>query len=206
MSEANLANAELSAQATLAADYFDLRAADSLRALLTRAVALESARARHRAEPTEVRHRDQRRCGRGAGIAGGHPGAARRRGTAARHVRARHRRAHRPSALGAQRRGGAARGDRAAGSGIRAIAASRAQSGHRGGGASNAGGERPHRCRDRRLLSDDQPAGARRLFGESVVDPDQRGQSHLVRRRLGERRRLSGWGAGCRRGASARDL
>ena len=41
VSEANLANAELSAQATLATDYFDLRAADSLRALLTRAVALD---------------------------------------------------------------------------------------------------------------------------------------------------------------------
>lgn len=41
VSEANLANAELSAQATLATDYFDLRAADSLRALLERAVALD---------------------------------------------------------------------------------------------------------------------------------------------------------------------
>jgi NodT family efflux transporter outer membrane factor (OMF) lipoprotein len=41
VSEANLANAELSAQATLATDYFDLRAADSLRALLARAVALD---------------------------------------------------------------------------------------------------------------------------------------------------------------------
>ncbi len=41
VSEANLANAELSAQATLATDYFDLRAADSLRALLTRAAALD---------------------------------------------------------------------------------------------------------------------------------------------------------------------
>jgi NodT family efflux transporter outer membrane factor (OMF) lipoprotein len=41
VSEANLANAELSAQATLATDYFDLRAADSLRALLARAVLLD---------------------------------------------------------------------------------------------------------------------------------------------------------------------
>ena len=41
VSEANLANAELSAQATLATDYFDLRAADSLRALLERAVTLD---------------------------------------------------------------------------------------------------------------------------------------------------------------------
>jgi NodT family efflux transporter outer membrane factor (OMF) lipoprotein len=41
VSEANLANAELSAQATLATDYFDLRAADSLRALLERAVSLD---------------------------------------------------------------------------------------------------------------------------------------------------------------------
>jgi len=41
VSEANLANAELSAQATLATDYFDLRAADSLRALLARAVTLD---------------------------------------------------------------------------------------------------------------------------------------------------------------------
>ena len=41
VSEANLANAELSAQATLATDYFDLRAADSLRTLLERAVALD---------------------------------------------------------------------------------------------------------------------------------------------------------------------
>ncbi len=41
VSEANLANAELSAQATLATDYFDLRAADSLRALLARAVSLD---------------------------------------------------------------------------------------------------------------------------------------------------------------------
>jgi len=41
VSEANLANAELSAQATLATDYFDLRAADSLHALLARAVSLD---------------------------------------------------------------------------------------------------------------------------------------------------------------------
>jgi NodT family efflux transporter outer membrane factor (OMF) lipoprotein len=41
VSEANLANAGLSAQATLATDYFDLRAADSLRKLLTQAVALD---------------------------------------------------------------------------------------------------------------------------------------------------------------------
>jgi len=41
VSEANLANAELSAQATLATDYFDLRATDSLRALLKRAVGLD---------------------------------------------------------------------------------------------------------------------------------------------------------------------
>jgi NodT family efflux transporter outer membrane factor (OMF) lipoprotein len=41
VSEANLANARLSAQATLATDYFDLRAADSLRKLLTQAVALD---------------------------------------------------------------------------------------------------------------------------------------------------------------------
>ena len=63
VSEANLANAELSAQATLAADYFDLRAADSLRALLTRAVALINARSTSR-RTNKVRHRDQRRCGR----------------------------------------------------------------------------------------------------------------------------------------------
>jgi NodT family efflux transporter outer membrane factor (OMF) lipoprotein len=41
VSEANLANARLSAQAMIATDYFDLRAADSLRDLLTRAVALD---------------------------------------------------------------------------------------------------------------------------------------------------------------------
>jgi NodT family efflux transporter outer membrane factor (OMF) lipoprotein len=41
VSEADLANARLSAQATLAADYFDLRAADSLRTLLEQAVALD---------------------------------------------------------------------------------------------------------------------------------------------------------------------
>src|SRR5580692_9438762 len=40
MSEANLANAQLSAQATLAADYFDLRASDSLRTLLAQSVDL----------------------------------------------------------------------------------------------------------------------------------------------------------------------
>jgi NodT family efflux transporter outer membrane factor (OMF) lipoprotein len=41
VSEANLANAQLSAQATLAADYFDLRAADSLRAMLAQSVDLD---------------------------------------------------------------------------------------------------------------------------------------------------------------------
>jgi NodT family efflux transporter outer membrane factor (OMF) lipoprotein len=41
VSRADLANAELSAQATLAADYFDLRASDSLRELLTQAVTLD---------------------------------------------------------------------------------------------------------------------------------------------------------------------
>ena len=40
MSKANIANAQLSAQATLAADYFDLRSADSLRKLLAQAVSL----------------------------------------------------------------------------------------------------------------------------------------------------------------------
>jgi NodT family efflux transporter outer membrane factor (OMF) lipoprotein len=40
VSRANLANAELSAQATLATDYFDLRSADSLRTLLAQSVAL----------------------------------------------------------------------------------------------------------------------------------------------------------------------
>jgi NodT family efflux transporter outer membrane factor (OMF) lipoprotein len=39
VSKADLANAQLSAQATLAQDYFDLRAADSLRELLARSVA-----------------------------------------------------------------------------------------------------------------------------------------------------------------------
>jgi NodT family efflux transporter outer membrane factor (OMF) lipoprotein len=41
VSEANLANARLAAQAMLATDYFDLRAADSLRKLLKQAVALD---------------------------------------------------------------------------------------------------------------------------------------------------------------------
>jgi NodT family efflux transporter outer membrane factor (OMF) lipoprotein len=41
VSEGNLANARLSAQATLATDYFDLRAADSLRKLLAQTVALD---------------------------------------------------------------------------------------------------------------------------------------------------------------------
>jgi len=40
VSKADLANAQLSAQATLATDYFDLRAADSLRILLQQSVAL----------------------------------------------------------------------------------------------------------------------------------------------------------------------
>src|SRR6202789_3186912 len=40
MREANLANALLSAQATLAADYFDLRASDSLRTLLAQSIDL----------------------------------------------------------------------------------------------------------------------------------------------------------------------
>jgi NodT family efflux transporter outer membrane factor (OMF) lipoprotein len=41
VSQADLANAQLSAQATLALDYFDLRAADSLRTLLTQSVTLD---------------------------------------------------------------------------------------------------------------------------------------------------------------------
>jgi NodT family efflux transporter outer membrane factor (OMF) lipoprotein len=41
VSEANLANAQLSAQATLAADYFDLRASDSLRTMLAQSVDLD---------------------------------------------------------------------------------------------------------------------------------------------------------------------
>jgi NodT family efflux transporter outer membrane factor (OMF) lipoprotein len=40
VSKADLANAQLSAQATLATDYFDLRAADSLRKLLSQSVSL----------------------------------------------------------------------------------------------------------------------------------------------------------------------
>ena len=41
VSRADLANAQLSAQATLATDYFDLRASDSLRKLLAQAVSLD---------------------------------------------------------------------------------------------------------------------------------------------------------------------
>jgi NodT family efflux transporter outer membrane factor (OMF) lipoprotein len=41
VSKADLANAQLSAQATLATDYFDLRASDSLRKLLAQAVSLD---------------------------------------------------------------------------------------------------------------------------------------------------------------------
>jgi NodT family efflux transporter outer membrane factor (OMF) lipoprotein len=41
VSRANLANAQLSAQATLATDYFDLRASDSLRKLLAQSVRLD---------------------------------------------------------------------------------------------------------------------------------------------------------------------
>ena len=41
VSEADLANAQLSAQATLASDYFDLRASDSLRTLLAQSVTLD---------------------------------------------------------------------------------------------------------------------------------------------------------------------
>jgi NodT family efflux transporter outer membrane factor (OMF) lipoprotein len=41
VSKADLANAQLSAQATLATDYFDLRASDSLRRLLAQAVSLD---------------------------------------------------------------------------------------------------------------------------------------------------------------------
>ncbi len=41
LSEANLANAQLSAQATLAADYFDLRASDSLRTMLAQSVDMD---------------------------------------------------------------------------------------------------------------------------------------------------------------------
>jgi NodT family efflux transporter outer membrane factor (OMF) lipoprotein len=41
VSEADLANARLSAQATLATDYFDLRAADSLRELLEKSLSLD---------------------------------------------------------------------------------------------------------------------------------------------------------------------
>jgi len=41
VSKADLANAQLSAQATLATDYFDLRASDSLRKLLSQAVTLD---------------------------------------------------------------------------------------------------------------------------------------------------------------------
>jgi NodT family efflux transporter outer membrane factor (OMF) lipoprotein len=41
VSRADLANAQLSAQATLAADYFNLRAADSLRTLLAQSVSLD---------------------------------------------------------------------------------------------------------------------------------------------------------------------
>jgi NodT family efflux transporter outer membrane factor (OMF) lipoprotein len=41
VSQADLANAQLSAQATLASDYFDLRASDSLRILLAQSVSLD---------------------------------------------------------------------------------------------------------------------------------------------------------------------
>ena len=109
VSEANLANAELSAQATLATDYFDLRAADSLRALLTQAVTLDE----RALEITQNQFRSGTATNgdlaTAQGRAGGDASPANRGGAAARHLRARHRHAHRASAGGIDHRRGAAR-------------------------------------------------------------------------------------------------
>ena len=180
VSEANLANARLSAQAMLATDYFDLRAADSLRKLLTQAVALDRARPRDHPESVPLRHRDQRRSGGGASRARGDASPADRGGAAARHLRARHRHAHRASAGGIGRRRGASCDHGARGAGDRAVRIAGAQPEHRRGGAADAAGERAHRRRDRCLLSDHQFGCARWVLRQSVVESDQSREPHLV--------------------------
>ena len=56
VSAADLANAQLSAQMTLAVDYFDLRAEDSLTELLRETVAAYRAHMADHAEPVSRRH------------------------------------------------------------------------------------------------------------------------------------------------------
>ena len=84
VSAADLANARLSAQATLATDYFDLRAEDSLTDLLRQTVVGVSPLAADHAEPVRRRHRLLRRRGDRAGAAGRRTRAACRGRRAAR--------------------------------------------------------------------------------------------------------------------------
>ena len=159
VSEANLANAELSAQATLATDYFDLRAADSLRALLERAVTLDQ-------RALEItRNQFQSGTATNGDLASAQASleATQAQLVAVEQQRGTYEHAiavlTRSPAVGAERSGGATRGEGAAGPGVRAVGASRAQPEHCGRRAADAAGERAHRRGDRGVLSDHQSAG-----------------------------------------------
>ena len=164
------------------------------------------ARPRDHPESAPLRHRDQRRSGGGASRARGDASPADRGRAAARHLRARHRHAHRASAGGIGHRRGAACDHGARGAGDRSVRIAGAQPEHRRRGAADAAGERAHRRGDRRLLPDHQFGCARWVLRQSVVESDQSREPHLVGGGDGERHAVSRRRASRRRGASARDL
>ena len=151
-SEAELAAARLSAQATLATDYVDLRVADETRKLLDETVAAFQRSLHDHAEPVQGRHRRQGRRHHRADPARGCEVAAARDRRHARHARARHRGAGRQGARGllASRRRHSAR--RAGRPDRGALDAARAQSDGRRRRAQHGRRECADRRGDRRVL------------------------------------------------------
>lgn len=99
VSAADLANAELSAQAALATDYFDLRAEELAGATADRNGRRLPPRLADHGEPIPRRHDREHRLCNGPGAAAIDAGAVDRRRHPAGAIRARHRGADRPSAV-----------------------------------------------------------------------------------------------------------
>ena len=169
VSAADLANAKLSAQMTLAADYFDLRAEDSLERTAAPDRRRVSASVRYREQPVSRRHQLVGGCGDRAGATGRRARAACRRRRAAGDLRACHRRADRPSARRPDDPACAADLASAGAAAGPAVHVAATPSRYRRGGTADAGGERADRRAGGGVLSGYQPVHARRFRRQPAV-------------------------------------